>query len=101
MHQCVEFNGRKICFPLYIEVERRWPPIPPEERFDLDDLIVQDPSWWRTAVAVDTIDRMAREVGGDFGVQLEQVAAVGLASLQAQLPEGVSLTFSTRAATTA
>ena len=99
MKMCFDINGEEFCIP--VPVERRWPPIPPEDPFDFRGLIVEDPSWWRTVITVDTIDHMAREVGGDFGAQLHQAAVVGLESLQTQLPEGVSLNLSTRLATTA
>ena len=101
MEICFELDGRTVCIPIYVEVERHWPPVPPEERFHLDDLLVEDPSWWQTAFAVATIDRMATEVAGDFSAQLRQVAAVGLESLQASLPGGARLNLSTRVASTA
>ena len=99
MEFCFELNGRTVCIPIYVEVERHFPSIPPEERFHLDDLIVEDPSWWQTAFAVATIDRMATQVSGDFSAQLHQVAAVGLESLQSRLPDGARLNLATRVAT--
>ena len=99
MRMCFDLNGREICIPIPVE-ELRWPPIPPEERFDLDDLIVQDPTWWRAAVAVDTVDRMAIELGGAVGDHLHQAAELGMRTLQGQLPGGVRLDLSTRVAAT-
>jgi hypothetical protein len=92
---CIEFNGREICFPLYVE-EHRWPPIRPEEQFDLCELVIEDPSWWRAAAAVDTVNQMATEIGGAVGNQFHQAAELGMRTLQGQLPGGVRLDLSAR-----
>lgn len=84
---CLEWNGEKICFPLYVAIRRVFPGDPDPEHIggiDLGELVVQPAS----GAGVRTIRWMER-IGLDAQAQQQLAAVVQIADAARALPQDV------------